>query len=681
MTTASRGHSWSTIPPSLAALNPFRAPPEVHEQEGGLRGEGETDGRASAPEDSSVDAAQEMLERLDACEVMRLDTSQVGLILRSLLANEVKFSHPGSTITVVTGVALRRMSGRRTETGFATGPIPGTNSPHHGRLPRTTPVLRFAVHDEGCGMTSEQQRALFRPFARLRVGEAERGKRGTGLSLAIARIVVEEHGGTIGGWSAGPDCGSTFWVELPSQGADADGPTLAEHERVAASHSEEGPTVRPYSPARCSHPTTSTSVDAQQSASASSSAAAEPAVGPSHEPWSSAGSGSSSIRRGRAGKLVGPRSRFAVSSGTAASSNGALRSTAEHRDAQLGLRTPNWTRGDAGANERGGWQPGVSAPPPPRAASVVDTRQHVPARAPQQATAESINGAQLAYDTDGPHAPGAGSMLVPPTGTAGKEQRSATTGVHSVGAVAVAQAPGVETVTPCAAPATPHIGSPLPPVPGVRALLTGESFVPASGQGSAVGLPPSGATAAAGQSAPPLGSTPGTLVRETFSHSAACARTTAVPSVGSCSPSPPVSTPATERVRAFLAAGHVLVVDDMRSTRMLLRRTVQRLGATRVTEAAHGREALEAVAAAQRDGAPVTLMLCDREMPTMNGPEAIRTFVVQRFRGLIVGVTGSVMEADLDDMRHSGAHAVCRKPVQRDHLASVIDDLIRTGTE
>lgn len=79
--------------------------------------------------------------------------------------------------------------------------------------------LRFEVSDTGIGISDEDSRRLFQPFAQLEDGRPQRPT-GTGLGLAISRQFIELMGGTTGVRSA-PGAGSTFWceVELPLQEA------------------------------------------------------------------------------------------------------------------------------------------------------------------------------------------------------------------------------------------------------------------------------------------------------------------------------------------------------------------------------------------------------------------------------------------------------------------------------
>lgn len=68
----------------------------------------------------------------------------------------------------------------------------------------------LSVSDNGCGMTPEVLQHLFEPFFTRR-----RDGQGTGLGLSITYRIVQDHGGEIIPFSAGPGCGSTFRVVLP----------------------------------------------------------------------------------------------------------------------------------------------------------------------------------------------------------------------------------------------------------------------------------------------------------------------------------------------------------------------------------------------------------------------------------------------------------------------------------
>jgi signal transduction histidine kinase len=75
-------------------------------------------------------------------------------------------------------------------------------------------ALRIELVDEGIGMSEEDLRQLFTPFFRTDRSRA-RGTGGVGLGLALARRIVEAHGGSLTASSA-QGRGSTFTVRLPA---------------------------------------------------------------------------------------------------------------------------------------------------------------------------------------------------------------------------------------------------------------------------------------------------------------------------------------------------------------------------------------------------------------------------------------------------------------------------------
>ena len=73
--------------------------------------------------------------------------------------------------------------------------------------------LRIEVVDSGIGIDPAKLEQIFLPFDQ---GDLTGDHRfgGVGLGLAIARAMVDLHGGRIGAQSAGLNCGATFVVEL-----------------------------------------------------------------------------------------------------------------------------------------------------------------------------------------------------------------------------------------------------------------------------------------------------------------------------------------------------------------------------------------------------------------------------------------------------------------------------------
>jgi signal transduction histidine kinase/ActR/RegA family two-component response regulator len=82
----------------------------------------------------------------------------------------------------------------------------------------------IVVRDQGPGIPPEDQEKIFTPFLSMDTQDID--NRSTGLGLAIARRIVEGHGGRI--WLESPPGGGTsFYVVLPAQPSDTRAETLA----------------------------------------------------------------------------------------------------------------------------------------------------------------------------------------------------------------------------------------------------------------------------------------------------------------------------------------------------------------------------------------------------------------------------------------------------------------------
>jgi signal transduction histidine kinase len=76
------------------------------------------------------------------------------------------------------------------------------------------PDCEIAVTDTGTGIASDMLPFVFDRFWRADTSPEQRFS-GLGLGLALAKRLVELHGGTVTATSAGPNQGSTFTVILP----------------------------------------------------------------------------------------------------------------------------------------------------------------------------------------------------------------------------------------------------------------------------------------------------------------------------------------------------------------------------------------------------------------------------------------------------------------------------------
>ncbi|WP_221936717.1 cell wall metabolism sensor histidine kinase WalK [Skermania sp. ID1734] len=115
---------------------------------------------------------------------VRVDRQRIAQVLANLLANAVRHSEQGGSVTV---------TARRGE--------------RH--------TLEIAVIDGGDGIAEEHLAHIFDRFYRVDSAR-DRGHGGTGIGLAISKAIVEAHGGLIAAHSSGEGHGAVFTVVLPS---------------------------------------------------------------------------------------------------------------------------------------------------------------------------------------------------------------------------------------------------------------------------------------------------------------------------------------------------------------------------------------------------------------------------------------------------------------------------------
>jgi signal transduction histidine kinase/DNA-binding NarL/FixJ family response regulator len=129
-------------------------------------------------------AAREIMLTIAGDPDVRLaaDPARLQQVVWNLLTNAVKFTPPGGVITV-------------------------SVTPGDG-------LVRLEVRDTGAGIEPEALPHVFQRFWQADASSTRRHS-GLGLGLAIARHLVELHGGSIAVASAGADQGATFTIVLP----------------------------------------------------------------------------------------------------------------------------------------------------------------------------------------------------------------------------------------------------------------------------------------------------------------------------------------------------------------------------------------------------------------------------------------------------------------------------------
>lgn len=142
---------------------------------------------AATAADAARDRYQSKGVRLDAdlqpAGRVDVDPDRIGQALGNLIDNALRHTPRGGSVTV----SCRRV----------------------GRW------VEYAVADTGEGIAAEHLAHVFDRFYRVDTAR-DRHHGGSGIGLAIAKALIEAHGGGISVASAGPGQGSTFSVRLPS---------------------------------------------------------------------------------------------------------------------------------------------------------------------------------------------------------------------------------------------------------------------------------------------------------------------------------------------------------------------------------------------------------------------------------------------------------------------------------
>lgn len=119
---------------------------------------------------------------------------------------------------------------------------------------------------------------------------------------------------------------------------------------------------------------------------------------------------------------------------------------------------------------------------------------------------------------------------------------------------------------------------------------------------------------------------------------------------------------------------HVLVVDDSRLNRKLLKRLLESQG-HHCMEASNGLESLQSLDRAAIDQSTrFDVVLMDNNMPQMSGHQATQAMRLRGYTGVIIGVTGDTQQSEIISFLNQGADAVVTKPID----PAKLEDIIRT---
>ncbi len=136
---------------------------------------------------------------------VQADARKLKQVVYNLLANAVKFTPEGGRVTLRAGRVPRSRVGQ-----FSTG-LPGRTFPLASE--EYEDFLEISVRDSGIGIAPANLAQLFSPFTQIDGGLARKFE-GTGLGLALVKLRVELHGGTVAVESDVNE-GSCFTVWLP----------------------------------------------------------------------------------------------------------------------------------------------------------------------------------------------------------------------------------------------------------------------------------------------------------------------------------------------------------------------------------------------------------------------------------------------------------------------------------
>jgi PAS domain S-box-containing protein len=158
-------------------------------------------------EKAAVRGIRLAMDSITGLGAIQADARKLKQIVYNLLSNAVKFTGDGGVVT------LRACRVPREEVGQLSGVWPGRRFPLLGE--EVGEFLQLSVEDSGIGISPEGLEQLFRPFSQIDSGLARKFE-GTGLGLAMVKLLAELHGGSVAVESAVGQ-GSRFTVWLPAR--------------------------------------------------------------------------------------------------------------------------------------------------------------------------------------------------------------------------------------------------------------------------------------------------------------------------------------------------------------------------------------------------------------------------------------------------------------------------------
>jgi two-component system chemotaxis response regulator CheY len=118
----------------------------------------------------------------------------------------------------------------------------------------------------------------------------------------------------------------------------------------------------------------------------------------------------------------------------------------------------------------------------------------------------------------------------------------------------------------------------------------------------------------------------------------------------------------------------ILIADDLKATRLALRKSLSDLGLKQVIEAEDGEDAWEQVVKSINHHTPFQLVICDMQMPHMSGFELLDKIrrVAELQRTVFILVTSGGAAGVAAQAKARGAAAVLTKPLKASALSETL---------